>query len=362
MTRVAVIGAGQTGAAMALALLKQGIEVSLYSDRTPQSLYENTPPTGTAVMYGEAIAVERRLGLATYEDLAPPITGLSGYVLPTAGVELMAFSGSLGDNAGVGVDTRIRSFDRMNELIREGGRLVVDEVTPDTLDEVAREHDLTFVATGKGGLSGLFARDEDRSGYSEPQRSLALITVTGVPVDESMFRGRSAAGGQYNAFTIVGDLGETIWCPFLHKTAGPSWSFLGFARSGTEWEERFSRPTNADEMLAVVKNLHQDYLPWDWEDVRHMEVIREDRHSWLKGRVLPSIRASVGHTTGGRPVMSLGDTSIALDPIGAQGAQSGIKEVGHYVDAIATHEGPFDEAWMNLPLRTTTPDSGARRT
>jgi hypothetical protein len=62
--------------------------------------------------------------------------------------------------------------------------------------------------------------------------------------------------------------------------------------------------------------------------------------------VLPAVRAAVGRTREGRPVMSLGDTSIALDPMGAQGAQSGMKQMAHYVDAIAAHDGRFDETWM----------------
>nr|WP_280230640.1 styrene monooxygenase/indole monooxygenase family protein [Nocardia cyriacigeorgica] len=331
---------------MALALLNEGFEVTLYSDRTPQSLYETTPPTGTAVMYGEAIAVERRFGLDTYQDVAPPIAGMTGYLLPEPGVELMHISGSFGEYTGVGVDTRIRSFERTNELIRRGGTFVVDEVTTETIDEIAAAHDLTFVATGKGGLSGLFARDEQRSRYSEPQRYLAMITVTGVPVDESTFAHRGNDDGLRNILSVVGSMGESICCPFLHKTAGPSWSFLGLARPGSEWERRLSTPADAAEMLAAVQELHHDHLPWDWPVVQRMEVVAEDRFSWLKGRVLPSVRAAVGLTSEGRPVMSLGDTSLAFDPVGAQGAQSGMKQAGHYIDAIKAHSGPYDEAWM----------------
>ncbi|NMO01703.1 cadherin repeat domain-containing protein [Gordonia sp. TBRC 11910] len=347
MTRIAVIGAGQTGATAALGLLNRGHEVSLYSDRSPQNLFENTPATGTAVMYGEALAVEARLGMNTYRDVAPPIDGITGLLLSEPGMELMRISGEFGSELrGVGVDTRIRSFDRMNEFIRMGGRFVVDEVTTDNIDDIAAAHDLTLVSTGKGGLSAMFARDDERSDYTEPQRYLAMITVTGLPVDETAFTHRSDAGGRHNALSIVGGLGESIWCPYLHKTNGPSWSFLALARPGTEWEARLSAPTSADEMLTAITDLHREYLPWDAADVERMEVLTSDRHSWLKGRVLPIVREAVGHTPGGRAVMSLGDTSIAFDPIGAQGAQSGIKQAGFYVDAIADHDGPFDAAWM----------------
>jgi hypothetical protein len=45
--------------------------------------------------------------------------------------------------------------------------------------------------------------------------------------------------------------------------------------------------------------------------------------------------------------MSLGDTSIAYDPLAAQGANSGLRQIACYVDAITARDGdPFDEEWM----------------
>ncbi|GGJ34567.1 UNVERIFIED_ORG: 2-polyprenyl-6-methoxyphenol hydroxylase-like FAD-dependent oxidoreductase [Paenarthrobacter nicotinovorans] len=362
MSRFAIIGAGQTGATFALALLSKGHEVALYSDRSPQSLYEDVPATGTAVMYGEALAVEERLGLHTYRDKAPLIEGLTGWVSSSSGMEVMAMAGSLGDMPGVGVDTRLRSFDRVNEFIRLGGTFIVEDVSPESLDTIAAAHDLTFVATGKRGLTDLFAGNAARSKYTEPQRALAMITVTGLPTDSSAFAHRSDHGGAYNAFSIVGDMGETIWCPYLHKTAGPSWSFLGFGRIGTEWEERLSSPSNAQEMLETVKGLHKEFLPWDAAFIANAEVIPDDRFSWLKGRVKPTVRDAVGFTASGHAVMSLGDTSMTFDPIGAQGAQSGMKQVGHYLDALESHDGPFDAEWIRSTFEDFFHKSGQAST
>ena len=54
MTTVAIIGAGQTGASAALALAQRGVEVTLYSDRSQESLRNDVPATGTAVIFGGA--------------------------------------------------------------------------------------------------------------------------------------------------------------------------------------------------------------------------------------------------------------------------------------------------------------------
>jgi len=58
MTTVASIGAGQNGASAALALAQRGIEVTLYSDRSQESLRNDVLATGTAVLFGDALQVE----------------------------------------------------------------------------------------------------------------------------------------------------------------------------------------------------------------------------------------------------------------------------------------------------------------
>ncbi|WP_020667176.1 styrene monooxygenase/indole monooxygenase family protein [Amycolatopsis nigrescens] len=355
MARIAVIGAGRTGATMALVLLRRGHEVTLYSDRSAPDLLENTPATGTAMVLGEALAVEQRFGLDSYEASAPGIAGMILRLAPTVGVPALSAAGDLGVDIGRAVDTRLVSYDRMNAFTAAGGELRVTEVSVSDLDEVAAAHDLAMVATGKGGLSGLFERDPVRSGYTEPQRFLGMLTVTGIPLDGTAFSNtantantaHTGDGRLYNSFSVIGDTGEGIWCPYLHKTAGPCWSWLGFARMGTPWEEAFRAAGSAAEMLAAVKRVYREDVPWEWESIRDAEVIESDRLSWLKGAVLPSVRAAAGRTPGGRPVLSLGDSSLTFDPLGAQGAQCGLKQVGHYSDAISRHEGAFDADWMN---------------
>lgn len=343
----AVIGAGQTGVTAALGLLDAGFDVTLYSDRDQRSLRDDVPATGTALEFGETQQAESALGLDTYTGRAPRHTGLSVRIAGPEREELIQFDGHFDGYVGVAVDTRLKADERLTAFLERGGRFVVEQVTPDKLDAIAAAADLTLVATGRGGLSDLFAVDQARTPYDAPQRSLLTVTVTGIGHDESVFAHRSRAGGAHSGFSIFAEQGEGWWGPYLHKDAGPSWAFLGWARPGSEWESRFAAADSAESAHRIVQDLYRDFIDWDLPEVLETRVIAEDPHSWLKGAVRPVVRSGVGRTAGRHLVVSLGDTSAAYDPIAGQGAQSGLIQAQRLVAAAAVHDGPFDEGWIN---------------
>ncbi|MEU4313096.1 styrene monooxygenase/indole monooxygenase family protein [Nocardia sp. NPDC024068] len=343
--KAAVVGAGQTGVTAALGLLDAGFDVTLYSERDQRELRDAVPATGTALIFGEAQDAEAKLGLPTYRDRAPLHTGLTVRVAG-GGAELIAFDGAFHGFVGLAVDTRLKADERLTVFRERGGRFVVDTVTPERLDPIAAENDLTLVATGRGGLSQLFEIDTARTVYDAPQRTLLTVTVTGLPHDESVFAHRSPAGGGRSLFSIVAEQGEAWWGPYLHKDVGPSWAFLGWARPGSDWEKRFQAADSAESAHRIVTDLYRDYLDWDLPEVLATKVIPEDPHSWLKGAVRPLFRRGVGHTSGGHVVAALGDTAVAYDPIAGQGAQSGLIQAQRLVAAAAAHDGAFDDAWI----------------
>ncbi|WP_327139536.1 styrene monooxygenase/indole monooxygenase family protein [Nocardia sp. NBC_01327] len=342
----AIIGAGQTGVTAALGLLDAGFAVTLYSDRDQRALRDDVPATGTALEFGETQQAEAALGLDSYTARAPRHTGLSVRIAGPEREELIAFDGHFDGYVGVAVDTRLKADERLTRFLERGGRFVVEQVSPAALDGIAAANDLTLVATGRGGLSDLFPVDAARSVYDAPQRSLLTVTVTGIGHDESVFAHRSRAGGGHSGFSIFADQGEGWWGPYLHKDAGPSWAFLGWARPGSEWESRFAAADSAESAHRIVQDLYRDFIDWDLPEVLATQTIAEDPHSWLKGAVRPVVRAGVGHTADGHVVGSLGDTSAAYDPIAGQGAQSGLIQAQRLVAAAAVHDGPFDEAWL----------------
>jgi len=343
--KAAVIGAGQTGVTAALGLLDAGFDVTLYSERDQPSLRNDVPPTGTALEFGETQQAEAALGLDTYTARAPRIGGLNVRIAGQ-GAELIAFDGRFQGYAGVAVDTRLKADERLSAFQARGGKFRVERVTPQALDAIAGAHALTLVATGKAGLSDLFAPDNARTIYAAPQRSVLTIYVTGLGFGRDVFAHRSPAGGEHALFSILAEQGEAYWGPYLHKDVGPSWAFLGWARPGSDWEQRFSQAHDAASTLAIVKRLYRDYLDWDLPEIEQTQIIEEDPHSWLKGAVRPIVRAGVGHTASGHVVASLGDTSVAYDPIAGQGAQSGLIQAQRLVAAAAVHGGAFDAAWL----------------
>lgn len=341
----AIIGAGQTGVTAALGLLDNGFDVTIYSERDQAALRDAVPATGTALIFGEAQRAEESLGLNTYLATAPLSTGQSVRVLD-GDTEAIAFDGWFDDARGIAVDTRLKADDRLSLFQQRGGHFVVEAVDPERLDAIAAKADLTLVATGRGGLSSLFPVDTARTVYDTPQRSLLAFSVTGLGHGPDVFAHRSTAGGQHHAFTVVAGQGESFWGPYLHKDAGASWAFLGWAHPGSDWDRRFSTVTDAATALEIATGLHRDYIDWDLPEVSRLQVIEEDPHSWLTGAVTQVVRHGVGHTAGGHPVAALGDTAISYDPIAGQGAQGGLIHAAALVRKAAAHDGPFDTAWL----------------
>lgn len=346
MRTVAIVGAGQTGASAALALALRGVDVTLFSDRSQVSLRDDVPATGTALIFGAALAAETKLGLRNYLDTAPTILGMTHRVVGAGGIELLGFDGAFDSFVAEAVDVRRKADDRITAFRNLGGNFVVDKIDDDALDRLTGTHDLTLVASGKGGLSNRFPRNAARSVFDKPQRRLLMLTVKGLGHDHSVFAHRSHKGGRHAAFSFNADNGETWWGPYLHKDVGRVWSFLWWARPGSDWDRRQSEVTDASSALEIVRQLYQDYMPWDLPEVLEFRTIAEDPYSWQKGTIIPVVRSGLGRTASGRPIASLGDSSIAFDPIAGQGAQGGLVQTALYVERILAHEGRFNDTWI----------------
>ncbi|MEX0864693.1 MAG: styrene monooxygenase/indole monooxygenase family protein [Acidimicrobiia bacterium] len=345
MADMAIIGAGQAGTLAAVGLMRAGHQVTLYSDQTAESILNETHPTGTAFIFGDGVAYERKHGVDTFEDRALPADGIHLYFSPKVGQELVQVSGLLDEGKGYAVDVRLKSKLRMDQLEAGGASVVIEDVSPSRLDQIARENDLTIVATGKGSLAAMFERDPVRSVYDQPQRYLAMVIVKNIPTDGTGFPNR-LPGNTPVCFNFYGDIGEFFWVPYYHKTEGRCWNLVIEAKTGGPLDT-YRAVTSAEQMLEAVREIVKSYARWDWETMKDMELVDNDPLCWLRGAVPPTVRKPVAHTETGRAVWSLGDTSIAFDPIGGQGAGSGARQAGYYVDAIIERGGgPFDEVFM----------------
>jgi 2-polyprenyl-6-methoxyphenol hydroxylase-like FAD-dependent oxidoreductase len=348
--RIAVVGSGQAGLIAAHGFVRAGHEVTLYSDRSAEQWLHGSRPTGTAARFDLALAYERELGLAHWDDVAPKTYGGHITFCPQFGNRLVTVTG-VSPIYSLAIDLRLQSHRWMNDLEAAGGRVIVEKVSPERLDAIAAENHLVLVATGRGPLAELFPRNAERSVYDKPQRKLAMIIVTGAA---QAVPGVPVLPAKINVFAPHG---EVFWVPYYHRDHGATWCVLFEAKAGGPMD-RFDGCTTGEQAVAVAKMLIREFMPWDIEWVADIEVA--DPEGWLIGGVTPTVREPVGRLASGRVVMPLGDTALSLDPLAGQGANLGNKFARHIVGAVAADpEATFDATWMTRTFEAFWADHGA---
>lgn len=337
MRKVAIIGSGQAGLLAAHGLLRAGCEVELHSDRSPEQWLDHGRPTGTAVRFARSLAYERELGLDQGHAEAPRMDGLRITICSGPARPFLTLNGRFAVSP-LAIDLRLQSAEWMCELQARGGRIAIETVSAERIDQIANGKDLTIVATGKDGGAGLFARDAARSPASAPLRHLAMVNCEGPALRFADVPFRAAK------FTVFEGLGECYFTPYYHKDGKPLWNLVFEARPGTPYD-RFGSARSGDDVLAIAKQIVREMMPWDagWLG----DASLADPNSWLVGAITPTVRNPVRSSSGGRPIVPLGDAYIAFDPLGAQGANIGNRLAETLVDAIAAHgDAPLDAAWV----------------
>jgi 2-polyprenyl-6-methoxyphenol hydroxylase-like FAD-dependent oxidoreductase len=349
MRRVAIVGSGIAGLLAAHGFRRAGFAVSLFSDRTGADWLERSRPTGTAGRFDSSLSYDRELGLAHWDAEAPGFDGVSLVFCAKPGNRLVSLTGLFGRPA-LAIDVRLLSARWMRDLEERGGRVIIESVTVERLDQIAAEHELTVVAAGRKELSALFARNPERSVYDAPQRNLCMLVTRNAPLQ---FDRVPFLPVRFNLFAGIG---EAFWVPYFHKDHGRCWNMLFEAKPGGPMD-RFQAVKNGEEALAIGKQVIRDLIPWETEWSKDMTLA--DPNGWLIGGVAPTVREPVGRLPSGRVVTPLGDTAMSLDPIGGQGANNGTKMARHLVAAASARGArPFDEAWMRDTFESYWADQG----
>ena len=335
MRSIAIIGAGQAGLYLGISLLEAGYQVTLFSDRTPEAML-NSPPKAVPLLFPDALKLERDLGLDFWKN---NFLGCNHFISEIANGEknpALVISSPL-EKPWQGIDQRLKFSIWMQKFVCRGGGLVIQAMTVADLEECAKNYDLVVVSAGRGAISSLFERDEEKSTYHKPQRHLTNIIVRG-------FKHSPQNNHTFKVSTLP-SIGEIFQCSSFYYKDKTNTSVIAFEAYPGSVIDRFGQGQNGQELLAIGKQIIKQFLPWDYEKVKDTELA--DEQSWVRGAIDPKVRKPIGRLSSGAIVMGIGDTVILNDPIGAQGANSATKMANLVAQRIIDRgQEKFDELWM----------------
>ncbi|HEY1703242.1 MAG TPA: styrene monooxygenase/indole monooxygenase family protein [Trebonia sp.] len=337
MRRIAIVGAGQSGAQLALGLLGHGYQVTLVSERSADQL-RTGPVLSSQCMFETAQQAERELGLSLWDEHCPPVGAVSFTLAGDGGSRVspeprLRWRAAL-DAPAQSVDQRLKISTWLTLFAENGGQLVHTTASVADVEQLGADHDLVIIAAGTGGIGRLFRRDDSRSPFRKPQRSLALTYVTGM---------RPSPDGADLSFSTVPGIGEYFSFPAL-TASGPCdiMCFEGIPGGPMDYWDSVTTP---EEHLAESQWILERFFPWEAE--RCAGVRLTDPGGMLRGRVTPTVRHPVGVLPSGARVLGLGDVVVLNDPVTGQGANTAAKAASFYLDAIVAHgDGDFDDDWM----------------
>ncbi|MCT9932127.1 NAD(P)-binding protein [Planotetraspora sp. A-T 1434] len=328
---IGVVGAGISGLTLALRLQQLGVDVTLYSESTADQMRRGRLPNTVARMK-RTLARERALGSEHF--------AVEGSLVGTARISItgeppLEFGGSL-DEPFHGLDFRLLLPALLDDFTARGGRLVMTEPSPGAaeVDAWSARHELMVVAAGRRSVAELFPRDESRSPYDRPQRSLLAGLYTGIAHD----------GFGYNVSPGVCEIFQMpMW-----TRHGLTAAMLVEAIPGGPMEAvtRLSYQDDPEMFTRTLEKLLGEHAPRIAERIDSGSFGPLGPDDLLQGAVTPVVRTPVAALSTGRVALAIGDAWITNDPVTGQGANLGSHCAWVAAEAIAAG-GPYDErfAW-----------------
>jgi len=332
MRKVAIVGAGQSGLQLAIGLRKSGYPVALISALSGADIHTGKV-TSSQCMFATALQNETELGIDFWRESCPAIEGIEFNIAGPQSQRTAHWASRL-DASAMSVDQRVKMPAWLNEFVRLGGDLRIQEVKLDDLEALTLEFDLVVVAAGKGAISNIFERNAARSQFDRPMRALALTYVQGL-------RPRP----EYSAvcFNIIPGVGEYFVFPALTTTGRCEIMVFEGVPGGPMdcWREVKS----PEQHLEVSLGLLRRFLPWEYERAGTVELT--DLNGVLSGRFAPTIRHPVAKLPSGRCVLGMADVVCVNDPITGQGSNNASKCAEAYrLRILENGADAFDAEWM----------------
>jgi hypothetical protein len=329
MSNIGIVGAGVAGLHLGLYLRQQGIETTIYAEKTPGQEFGGRIPALVA-RFGHTRERERLLGINHWDGGNSEFSNLNVYV---GGEQPMTFSGTVAKPF-IAVDMRIYLGRLLEDFAARGGHVVTGAVQAGDLEQLSSNHDLLVVASGRAGLTNVFPRLAEYSPFDRPQRWICM----------GLFRGISAApsGG---SVTFVPEQGEIFEFPIYSFM--PNLRGLGFeAVPGSAFEAatRLRYEDDPAAFNASLLGLLREHAPLLYERVDPATFGLTRPLDLLQGGVTPTVRHGYVRLNTGKYALALGDVQATNDPITGQGANKASYTAWMLGEAISKSD-TFGEAF-----------------
>lgn len=329
MGNIGIIGAGTAGLQLGLLLQQNGVDATLYAERTADEVRKGRLPN-TVIHHYRTRARDRALGVNHWDETGIDINGHWHYV---PGERPLSFPGYF-EGPSLGVDYRLYQSALLEDFESRGGRVIYGAVRVDDIGSLGARHDLLVVCTGRGGFGDLFPALEGRSPFAAPARSICAGLYTGVSHDSDK---------HYVTLSLAPPHGEFIEAPML--TFGGNVSVILFECIPGGDFEVLTRARPADDLEAhtrAVLDLVRRFNPAIYERIDPKAFGPVGPRDVLQGAVTPTVRRSHARLDDGTYAIALGDAHVTIDPVcglGANAASSAAFALGETI-----LEGlPFDD-------------------
>lgn len=333
MRRIAIVGAGQSGLQLSLGLINMGYDVTIFTNRTAEQIAQGRVMSSQC-MFHTALQTERDLALNFWEEACPSVEGI-GFTIVNNDEKTKVFEWSARlKRYAQSVDQRVKMPYWMKTFEEQGGKIVIQDVGIQELEEITSNHDLVLLAAGKGEVVKQFARDDEKSIFDQPQRALALTYVQGM---------KPLSPYSKVTFNVIPGVGEYFSFPSL-SVNGPCDIMVFEGIPGGEMD-CWQQVKTAEEHLEMSLNILKKHVPWEYE--RCSDIQLNDQNGYLAGRFTPTIRQPILTLPSGRKVFGMADALVVNDPITGQGSNNAAKCSKIYFDAIlAQADQDFSSQWM----------------